>query len=224
MSNFFIAFLMTSIAGLSTLIGTFIIYFKTNKKDYYINICLIISSIIMLYISLFDLIPESFNYINKIYEVIPTIMLIIMYIIFGGLLIYSISSKTIKSNSLYKIGILSTIALVIHNIPEGIITFITTTKNIKLGLSMAVSIALHNIPEGMAIAIPVYYSTGSKKITFLYTILASISEPLGGLLSYLFINNINDFLFAIILSFTAGIMIYLSFEYINELIKRKRCQ
>ena len=53
----------------------------------------------------------------------------------------------------------------------------------------------------------------------MYTFIAAIVEPIGALLSLLFINNINDYLFGIILSVTSGIMIYLS---IFDLLKEAR--
>ena len=220
MSNFYLVFIITFLSGLSTIIGAFIIYLDKINKERIISISLSLSSIIMIYVSVFDLLPNSYNYISKTYETIPTLMLIIIYMLFGILLVYYVNSKTNDKSSLYRIGLLSAIALIIHNIPEGIITFISSTKNLKIGLHLALSIALHNIPEGMAISVPIYYSTNSKKLAFLYTSIAALSEPVGGLISFLFINTINDYLFAIILSFTAGIMIYLSKELIIENIKR----
>ena len=202
------------------MIGTIIILFNVKNKNRLISICLFVSSLIMIYISIFDLIKESFSYINKVYQFIPSIMLILIYVISGGLLVDYINNKSKIENKLYKVGIISMIALILHNIPEGIITFISSYKDIKLGLALSLSIALHNIPEGIAISVPIYYSTGSKKSAFYRTLVAALSEPLGGIISYLFLKNINDYLFSIILSFTAGIMLYLSlFDMISESIK-----
>ena len=52
-----------------------------------------------------------------------------------------------------------------------------------LGISICIAIALHNIPEGISIAIPIYYSSKSKKKTILYTFIASLSEPFGAILT-----------------------------------------
>ena len=219
MSNFFIPFFITSLSGLSTIIGALIIFIKNKNKKEIISFSLTISSSIMLFVSLFDLLREAYKHISNYYQFIPTIMLIMIYAIVGGLLINFISNNN-KKEDLYKIGIVSTIALVIHNIPEGIITFLSSSKNINIGLSLAISIALHNIPEGMVIGVPIYYSTNSKKITFLYTFIAALSEPLGALISLLFIKTINDYFYAVILSFTIGIMIYISiFELLRESLK-----
>ena len=200
--------------------GTLIILFNVKNKKRLISISLFFSALIMIYISIFDLIPESFKYINKIYEFIPSIMIMSIYIISGCLLVDFINTKSKIDNQLYKVGIISMIALILHNIPEGIITFLSSYKDINLGLVLSLSIALHNIPEGIAISIPIYYSTNNRKKAFYHTLIAALSEPLGGLFAFLFLKNIHDYSFAIILSFTAGIMIYLSlFDMIKESIK-----
>ena len=223
MNNITIGFIITFISGLSTMIGYFFIFFNIKNKNRYISNCLFFSSFIMLVISFFDLIPASFSYINKIYDFIPSVAIMAIYVVFGGIFIYVIDKININDNKLYKLGIVSLIALVLHNIPEGIITFLTTSKNISLGLSLSVSIALHNIPEGIIISIPIYYGNRSRKKALLYTFIAALSEPLGALISYLFLYNINNYTFSIILSFTAGVMIYLSiFELLLYGIKYKK--
>ena len=78
------------------------------------------------------------------------------------------------------------LAIIIHNVPEGIATFISTTKSINLGLSLTLAIAIHNIPEGISISVPIYYATKSKFKAFSYTLVSALSEPLGALLTYLF--------------------------------------
>ncbi len=112
------------------------------------------------------------------------------------------------------------LALVLHNIPEGIITFLSSSKDLSIGIPLAISIALHNIPEGIAIAVPIYYSKKDRPKALKYTLIAALSEPVGAVISFLFLRNINDYLFAIILSLTAGIMIYIAiFELMKESLK-----
>jgi len=175
----------------------------------------------MLFMSLFDLIPASFSYISKLYEFIPSMAIIGIFSCFGGILVHMIDKKKNSCNDLYKLGIISMIALMLHNIPEGMITFLTTSKNMSLGVSLSISIALHNIPEGMIIAIPIYYGEGSRKKAIMYTLIAAFSESFGALISYLFFYNINNYLFSVILSMTAGIMIYLSIYEIKYCKEKK---
>lgn len=87
----------------------------------------------------------------------------------------------------------------------------TTTSNTKLGLTLSLAIALHNIPEGISIAVPIYYSTKNLKKAFFYTLLSGFSETLGAFLALIFLKNyINDFIIGIILIITAGIMLHIS--------------
>lgn len=149
MNNLFLSFLITGIAGFSTLLGIFAILFSSKGREKLISYSLIFSAGIMIFISLFDLIPNSINYLMNFYNFIPSIIIGIIFILFGIVFTHFIDNFLVEdSNNLYKVGIISMIALIIHNIPEGIITFLTTTKDIKLGLPLACSIALHNIPDG----------------------------------------------------------------------------
>lgn len=55
------------------------------------------------------------------------------------------------------------VVLIMHNLPEGVITFISSYKDLNLGIKIVVAIALHNFPEGIAIIVPIYYATKSRK-------------------------------------------------------------
>lgn len=212
-----IPFFLTLLSGLSTLLGYFFIYLKLDK-DKIIKYSLLFGSAVMCYISVFDLIPESIKYFNIkdkdelfLYISIPILLGFIIVIVINTLI-----SK--KKDKLYKIGLLSMIAIIIHNIPEGIITYMSSCVNIKIGLKLTIAIMLHNIPEGITIAIPIYYSSKSKLKTFLYTLLSGLSEPLGGIISYIFLSKfINNFILGLILNMAAGIMITIS---ITELLPK----
>ena len=99
----------------------------------------------------------------------------------------------------------------LHNIPEGILTFSTTTVNVGLGITLALSILFHNIPEGISISVPIYYSTKSKFKAFIYTFISGFSEILGAVITYIFLYKyITNSFIGVILSLTVGIMSYIS--------------
>ena len=205
MNIVFFSFLVTFIAGLSTLLGLIPIYFKIKNINILISLSLAYATDVMLSVSINSLLIESFNLTNNLLSVILFVLV--------GILISKIINKILKNidNKLYKLGIMNSIALMIHNIPEGILTFSTTTININLGLQLALSIIFHNIPEGISISVPIYYSTNSKKKAWFYTIISGFSEFLGALLTYIFMYRyINDSFIGIILALTTGIMIYIS--------------
>ncbi|WIA16503.1 hypothetical protein OEZ85_013182 [Tetradesmus obliquus] len=82
-----------------------------------------------------------------------------------------------------RLGLLMTITLTIHNLPEGFAVAFSAFTNI--GPIMALAIALHNIPEGLVIAAPLYAATGSKLTALGATAASGLSEPVGALLALL---------------------------------------
>ena len=116
------------------------------------------------------------------------------------------------------------LAIIMHNIPEGIATFLAANNNRSLGLSLAIAIAFHNIPEGIGISIPIYYATQNRKKAFFYTLISGISEPFGAILAFFFLKNIvTDTIMGFIFAFIAGIMIYISvYELLKEVKTYKK--
>ena len=57
-------------------------------------------------------------------------------------------------------GVMTAVAIGVHNFPEGLATFIATVDDVSSGTALGVAIAIHNIPEGLAIAVPIYAATG----------------------------------------------------------------
>ena len=216
--NIKFSFIITLLSGLSTMLGTFLILFKSRNKI--ISNSLSFASGVMISICIIDLIPNSYILINKHFLFIPTILFIILFIIIGVVLDIIIDHFIDSNNKLYKIGILSMLALIIHNIPEGIITFISSSINIKIGLTLSLAIALHNVPEGILISIPIYYSSKSRKKAIFYTFIAGISEFFGALIAYMFFNKLsNDYIMGFIYSFTSGLMLYIAIYEIPLLLK-----
>ena len=207
------AFILTTLAGLSTLIGTIPIFIK-NKSDKIITSALAFASGVMITVSTIDLIPEAKNYLHKTFKLFPTILIIAIFIVTGIIISMTIDKKINKKREgeLYKVGIISMIAIILHNIPEGIATYLSGKYNIKIGLSLTIAIALHNIPEGISIALPIYYSKKSRVKAILYTLTSALSEPLGALLAHIFLSKIiNNNIMGILMSLIAGIMIQISF-------------
>ena len=208
------SFLLTFIAGFSTMIGTILIFFK-EKTNRVVVASLSFASGVMLTVSILDLIPEAITLLN--YKSIIEILIITVFMVLGALLTRKIDKcmPEVDNNSkkgLYRVGIISMFAIIMHNIPEGIATFMTTSTNLSLGLSLTIAIALHNIPEGISIAVPIYYSTGNRKKALFYTFISAISEPFGALLAFLFLKPfMNNLVMGLLMAVIAGIMSYISF-------------
>ena len=194
------------------------IFVKNRDKDKLICASLAFAAGVMICVSITDLVPESILMLKKDFSGISVIFMSFLFIIIGGITSMIIEKilPTYENkeyhNGLFKVGIISMIAIIIHNVPEGIATFISTTRDTSLGISLTIAIALHNIPEGISIGVPIYYSTGSRFKAFLYTFISGLSEPFGALITYLFLAPfVNDIILGLLFSFIAGIMISIGF-------------
>lgn len=215
----FIALIITTIAGLSTVLGGCIVFFKIKNREKFISFCLSFSLSVMITISVIDLVPSSFIELNNSFSLLKSIFITILLFVVGAILVNildrNIKVSKSKNSNLYKLGILNMIALMLHNFPEGIATFMTSYSDLSIGISLSLAIMMHNIPEGISIAVPLYYSTGKKGRGILYTFISALAEPLGAIVAFLFLKQyINMLTISYVLIIVAGIMITIS---INEL-------
>lgn len=198
------------------MLGIILIFFKIKNINKFICSSLAFASGVMFIISITDLIPESLSLLSTKYNGINIALVCLIFVIMGiiiSMLIdyYLPNDKVYENSKLYKVGIISMLAIILHNIPEGIATFIAGNNNVELAISLTIAIALHNIPEGISIAVPIYYSTKSKFKAIIYTLISSLSEPFGALLAFLFLKKFvtNSFL-GILFAIIAGIMMQIS--------------
>ena len=203
MNSIMISFIITSFAGFATMLGILPIFFSGRKQDIIIPFSLAFSAGVMLSISFFSLIPEATSLIGNVFLMVPTMLLTGIFVVCGILFSAFVDGKIEKkfsSNLLYRVGIVSVIALIFHNIPEGITTFLSSSQDLLLGITLAISIA-----------IPIYYATYSKKKAVFFTFLSGFSELFGAVLAYLFLAPIiTSFGLGAILAMAAGIMIHIS--------------
>ena len=85
--------------------------------------------------------------------------------------------------------------------------------NPRLGASIAAAVAIHNIPEGIAVAVPVFYATGSRARAFSWSFLSGLSEPLGALVAWWLLGGLaGPTLRGVLFAAVAGVMVFISFD------------
>lgn len=109
---------------------------------------------------------------------------------------------------LVRMGMLTALAIGIHNFPEGLATFVATLDDPTVGAGLAIAIAIHNVPEGLCVAIPIYYATGDRWQAFKWALISGISEPIGAALGWAILYSVmDDTLYGVIFGLVAGMMI-----------------
>ena len=124
----------------------------------------------------------------------------------------------IKKNNLKKATML-VLAVVIHNIPEGMAVGIVFAGALNEGalitlagaFALSIGIAIQNFPEGAIISMPLRSEGLSKNKAFLYGVLSGVVEPIGAIVTIMFSGLITPFM-PYLLSFAAGAMIYVVVE------------
>ena len=106
---------------------------------------------------------------------------------------------------------MTSLALIIHNIVEGMSIYGVSQNDLKTGLIYAIGVGLHNIPFGIEIA-AMFDKKESKKM-WTWLILLTISTFIGGLIIFILKDTLSDFLLGS--SITIGMILYLVF---NELL------
>ena len=190
-----------------------------NNSNKFLSFILSFASGLMMAVICFDLIPEALG-ISELAECIIGIIFGIIVMIFCDVIVdkkfNTKKQKNTIKNNLLKTGIIVSIGLAIHNIPEGLAIGSGFDESTKLGLSLALAICFHDIPEGISMAVPM--KNGGMKIykIMIYVILSGIATGIGALIGCI-IGKISEQIIAICLSFAAGAMLYIvSGELIPE--------
>ncbi len=229
------AFLLTLLAGLATSIGGAIAFVVKPDNLKALSVALGFSAGVMIFLSLTEIIPEAAESLGAYFPNSKDWIVYISFII--GIIIAVLidyflpdhidqeelihpDTPTHHHHKIKKAGLFTAIAICIHNFPEGMATFLTTTQSLQLGVSVAIAIAIHNIPEGIAVAMPIYHITGKKRYAMLYASLSGLTEPLGALIGLFLLQFLLPQVFiGFLMAAVAGIMIYISFDTLLPLAK-----
>ena len=223
---------MTFLAGAATIIGGFVTFFVNKNNLKVLSLGLGFSAGVMIFVSFTEILTTAENLLKAYYPVKYH------WILFWGFIAGVVISKLIdeflpdhveeddfqnecpqddlqcqRKHKIKRAGLMTAIAIAVHNFPEGIGTFIVSSQDMALGISVAVAIALHNIPEGIAVALPIYHATGKKRMAIWYSFWTGITEPIGALIGLGMLSwFLPDAFIGFLLIAVVGIMIYISFD------------
>lgn len=235
MSNVMQSFVLTLIVGLTMGIGSIFSFFISSRHKRLMSLALSFSAGIMIYVAFMEMLPEGIHHVEEYIGEGHSWVALIWF--FAGMFLTAVFEGVVhafagdvhshnhhhdhhhhihhgKENPhLTKLGLMSALAIGMHNIPEGLALFTSGLMDISMAYPVAVAIIIHNIPLSIAIALPLTYSTGSKRKAFFYTLLVGLMQPLGAVLGYLVLaNHFNDLVFGILFSIVAGIMVFVSLD------------
>lgn len=238
------AFLLTLFAGLATGVGSAMAFFAKKTNTRFLAISLGFSAGVMIYVSFVEILGKANIALAADYgPVLGRWYTALSF--FGGIALIAIIDKMVPSyenphenmqiefmhdeqrledfkrrKKLLRMGMMTAMAIGIHNFPEGLATFVSAVQDPHLGLAIAIAIAIHNIPEGIAVSVPVYYATHDRKKAFLWSFLSGLAEPVGAIIGWLILMPImSQAVMGVLFGVVAGIMVFIS---IDELLPASR--
>jgi len=235
------AFLATLIAGAFFLVGALLAFFGKNRKGL-VEFSIGMAFSVMLLLLAFDIVPEVLELLEEkgtIFMYVFIVIGIVTLKLIDILVPHHDHDEEIKTHDrhLKHIGIISSLALIVHNVIEGVglfniafVDFIAgqlldialgiyniALVDFKAGLLMAIGVGLHNIPFGIEITATLNETKKNKTSVFLNILLLALSTVFGAIIMMIF-KSIDDFILGSLMSLTIGMIIYLVlFELLTEL-------
>ena len=130
----------------------------------------------------------------------------------------------VPTNAFLSIGLQTSLAIALHKLPEGFITYATNHANPKLGFTVFMALFIHNITEGFAMALPLYLAINSRwKAMFWSSLLGGVSQPLGAGVAALWFKIAGtgdaapgDVVYGCMFAITSGIMASVALQLFSE--------
>lgn len=224
-----VAFLVTTAAGLATLVGGFIVLATKKPNARLLAFGLAFAAGAMVFISLTEILTKSSLAFGSVYGADLGFTYSLLWFLAGLILIAAIDrifpnpherlsmdpalAKEHSTAYIRHVGLLTCIAITAHNFPEGLATFFAMLEDSKVGLSLALAITVHNIPEGVSIAIPVYFATRNKWLALGACLLSGLAEPIGAAIGYTILRPFfSPPVFGSVFGLIAGVMVFLSLD------------
>lgn len=122
----------------------------------------------------------------------------------------------------YAIGLVPMLGIGFHSFLDGVVYSITFTVSIFTGILAAAGMVLHEFPEGIVTYVLLLRGGGSPKHSLILAFLAAgVSTPLGTAISYPLISQIDRPLLGALLSLSAGALVYVGATHLLPQAERE---
>ena len=208
---------ITLLFGMTVFIGTLIILItKDNKKIAELSISIAFSVLFLLIF--LEVVPHTLEYLDYF------LMIFYGLIGFGLLKLLDLfipeHEHSHKKDHVFHIGIMASVALVIHNLIEGMVLYSTLQQNLNLGILLGIGIGLHNIPMGMVISSSLEMANYNKIKITLTSFVVSLATFIGALIISL-VGGVSDYIIGVMFSLTLGMLIYIVFFELYRHLKHQ---
>jgi len=200
----------STIAGLSTIVGTILVILKERwvlQHSHYVNS---FAAGLILGITFFHLFPESLK-LSENALLFIFIGFLFFYLLENVMVLHSGSEIhfTAKSNPQHTKGMVMFSGLFFHSLLDGIIIGVGFEVNPKVGLLTSLGVILHELPEG-ATTFSLLINSIKEKTALKLSITVALATPLGALISITFIGGLSESVVGLLLAIAGGSFLYIA--------------
>lgn len=230
-----LALLVALLAGAATSVGGLVGVRGATPRRSSLAVALAFAAGAMVLISLIQIVPLGIGYLREAGAADRDAQIVVWTSFFAGIGLVLIidrflpdplnpnemegaeglisSADTATTRRIMRSGLLTALVLALHNLPEGMATFLTTYQDPQVGVTLATAITIHNVPEGIAVAAPIYAATGSKRQAFGWATVSGMSEPVGALIAAALVSWVLPAqVFGVFYGVVAGMMVFLALD------------
>lgn len=217
-STFGIVLAASVLACLVTTIGIYTIgkYEKWGNQNivYFMSF----AAGVLISVSFIHIIPKSFG-MNEKAPIYLLVGFMGLYVINRFLNILVCHDREYASLSA---GIIPIIGIGLHSFIDGIIYSVTFNVSIFTGVLAAIGMVFHEFPEGVVTFLLLERAGFTPKRSALYAFLAAaMSTPMGTLVSFPFISNIDRSTLGILLAVSAGALVYVGASHLLPAVEKE---
>jgi zinc transporter ZupT len=219
METFPAVMLASSLACLVTAIGIYVInhYAEWGHRNaaYFMSF----AAGVLISVTLLHVMPEAYG-MNDQAPIFILVGFMGLYVINRFL---SAGDDHSHSKTNLMIGIIPMIGIGIHSFIDGVIYTVTFNVSIFTGTLAAIGMVLHEFPEGIVTFLLLERGGFSRRKAITWSLLAAaVSTPLGTLPSYPFIADLEENILGMLLSLSAGALLYVGATHLLPLVQNEK--
>jgi ZIP family zinc transporter/zinc and cadmium transporter len=204
-NTFWTAFGASALAAFVTTIGIYVIrrYEKWGRENTIYFVCF--AAGVLISVSFLHIIPKAFSMNPSAPFYLLAGYLCLHF--FNRFINAFVCDKV--SDIHYEIGLVPMFGIGFHSFIDGFIYSITFTVSIFTGVLTATGMVLHEFPEGIITYLLLIRGGFKKKTSLILAFLAAaLTTPLGMLVSFPYITRIDEPILGALLAFSAGALVY----------------
>lgn len=198
-----------AVAGMSTLIGIYLVLWKEKKVFNNIGFLLSFSSGVLLSFAIVHLMPEAYELSKNAFGVF-LISILLFYILEHSITIHSFHVHKDEEQLAHPFGIVSIIGLAVHSLIDGVVIGAGFEVSNALGILAALSVILHEVPEGVSSVSILMHAGYDRRRAVVWSWVVALATPLGVMLTFIFAQFITQELLGVLLAFAAGSFMYVA--------------